>query len=137
MKIEIDNTTKSLLLLLFGVWMTELHSIILDSDPKDYWLFYNPPNVEEYGITRKTFIHYFGQHVFIMSFVIVMIYEAPKLRDFFKAVLVLESLDLLDYLLFYHYSYLPGTEINFTSIKIIAYTALITYHVWRQHRYSG
>lgn len=137
MRIEIDDTTKSLLLLLFGVWMTEVHSIIPDSDPKDYWLFYNPPNpLEWYGITRKTFFHYLGQHIFILSFVVVMIYEAPKLRDLFKLVLILETLDTLDYLLFYHYSYLPGTEINYTTIKILSYTFIIIYHVWRQHRYS-
>jgi hypothetical protein len=136
MKIEIDSTTKSLLLLLFGVWFTEVHTIIPDSNPQDYWLFYNPPNLEEYGITRKTFFHYLSQHLFIMSFVILMIYEAPKLRDLFKCVLVLEFLDTVDYGLFYHYSYLPGTEINYTHFKIAGYTLLIIYHAWRQHRYS-
>jgi len=133
MTIEINDTAKTLLLLLFGIWFTEIHTIIPDSDPKDYWLFYDPPSVD-YGITRKTFVYFLSQHIFLMSLISVFIYESTKLRDFFKWVLVLEFFDMLDYLLFYHYTIFPGYDIKYTYFKIPAYSLLIVNFIWKQRK---
>jgi hypothetical protein len=128
--------TKYLLLILFGLAFTEIHTIIPDSDPMDFFPLYNPPGVD-YMITRKTYFYFMGQHLFILCNVAYIIFADQHFRHVFKNIFLLEFVDFIDYLLIYNTSYfhIGDVGINYAYVKIALYTYLIIAEIWRRRNY--
>lgn len=130
-----DINPRILLIILVGLAFTEIHTLIPDSDPADYFPFYDPPEpLDWYGITRKTYFHYMGQHIFILCFVAYIIMADNDYRHLFKAFFILEFAYFADYLLIYHKPFLGS--IKFSNIRMVLYTYLIVNEIWKRQKSS-